>query len=68
MDGRLPGELDYDWASTNKGPDEIHVSSKDSFFADRGYNTQVGVIFVVGVKAITDNAVYSVNMIGPKTF
>lgn len=68
MDGRLPGELDYDWSSTNLGPDDVYISSSDDFFKNRKWNTQNGIMFVVGVKALTDNANFSIVMIGPQKY
>ena len=68
IDGRLPGELDYDWSSTNIGPDDVYISSSDPFFKNRDYNTSNGIIFVIGIKALTDNAEYSVMMIGPEKY
>lgn len=68
VDGRLPGELDFDWSSTNVGPDDIYIASNDTFFKLRNTNTSNGIIFVVGVKALTDNAVFSIMMIGPDAY
>lgn len=55
MDGRLPKIDDYDWFSNNVGPDDIFISNKDFFFEDNAWNTALGMMFVVGVRALTDN-------------
>ena len=68
IDGRLPGDLDFDWSSTNLGADDIYITNRDPFFKNRNYTTKNGIMFVVGVKALTDNAEYSVMMIGPEKY
>ena len=49
MDGRFPTAQDFDMASTLLGADTIRISSKDSLWARRGWDTSVGVVVVVGV-------------------
>jgi len=55
LDGRFPVSDDYDFSSTNLGPDSIVVNSNDYFFNSSGYNKSNGVLFMVGVKALTKN-------------
>lgn len=62
LDGRFPISEDFDFASTNLGPDSITVSSKDLFFNASGYNKSNGILFMVGIKAITPNVSYSLMM------
>lgn len=64
-DGRFPVTEDYDFKSDNTGPDDVFISSSDPFWSNVGYNKTIGVIFVVGVKALTDNANFTLVMIGP---
>ena len=66
MDGRFPISEDYDFASENMGPDDISVNSSYSWFRDRNWDTQYGVMFVVGVKARTANVSFNLVMLGPK--
>ena len=54
----MPTDADFDFTSNNIGPDNLVVSANDTFFSSRGYNTSYGVMFVVGVKALTDNVNY----------
>ena len=68
MDGRLPHESDYDWASTNMGPDSLFVNNEDSFFPNNDWDTSNGIIFVIGVKALSDNVEYSIMMSGPSKY
>ena len=37
-------------------------------FQTKNWNTSGGVLFIVGVKALSDNASYSLMMTGPKRF
>src|SRR5438105_10609343 len=65
MDGRPPTSDDYDWFSNNVGPDDVYITNTDSMFSLKNWNTSNGVLFMVGVKALTDNATYSLMMSGP---
>jgi hypothetical protein len=65
LDGRYPISEDYDFASENLGPDDIYISSQSSFFNESGYNLTNGILFMVGVKANTPNATYTLMMTGP---
>lgn len=65
LDGRFPVTEDYDFASENLGADSIYVNSNSSFFDEAGYNKSNGIIFVVGVKAITPNVSFTLIMTGP---
>lgn len=68
LDARNPSSHDYDFASQNQGPDDIIISANSSFFAKNNYNVQNGMVFIVGVKAITDNVTYSLIIAGPNRF
>lgn len=65
LDGRYPVSGDYDFASENLGADDIYINSLDGFFDDAGYNKSNGILFMVGVKAITPNVTYTLMMTGP---
>jgi hypothetical protein len=65
LDGRFPTSDDYDFASDNLGPDDIYINSNNAFFEEAGYNRTNGFLFVVGVKALTPNASYTLMMTGP---
>lgn len=67
-DGRFPTSNDYDFKSENFGADDILINSNTSFFDKANYNLANGIIFVVGVKAITDNVTFSIMMNGPTRF
>lgn len=67
LDGRYPIDSDYDFYSDNQGPDDIYISSTDNIWTQNSYNKSHGVLFVVGVKALTANANYTLVMIGPNT-
>lgn len=47
------------------GADSVFINSTDSFFDDTGYNKSNGILFVVGVRALTKNAAYTLQMSGP---
>lgn len=68
FDGRYPISEDYDFKSDNLGPDDISISSSDPFWKNNNYNTSIGILFMVGVKAKTDNVDYTLIMIGPTKF
>ena len=65
LDGRFPVSNDYDFASTNLGPDNIIINSNSTFFSNQGYNKSNGILIMVGVKAITSNVSYTLMMQGP---
>ena len=65
MDARYPTSEDYDFKSDNLGPDDIYIRSDDLFWNLTGYNKSFGIIFVVGVKAVTDNVDFTLVMLGP---
>ena len=68
IDARYPTSEDYDYSSTNLGPDSVIIRPNDTFWANSGYNTSYGVVFVIGVKALTSNANYSLMMTGPSRY
>lgn len=68
LDARYPTDRDFDFSSTNIGADSVYIRSNDSFWRKAGYNTSYGIAFVVGVKALTDNAQYSLLMLGPSKY
>ena len=68
LDAREPTSEDYDFKSDNIGPDDIYVRSTDDIWAKKGYNKAQGIVFVVGVKALTDNANFTLLMAGPTRF
>lgn len=65
LDGRYPVAEDYDFASENMGADSLFINSTDPFFDDTGYNRSNGILFIVGVRALTDKAAYTLQMTGP---
>jgi hypothetical protein len=66
MDGRLPIDTDYNWASDNLGADDVYINNTDLFWKENSeFNSSNGILFVVGVKALVDNASYSLMMNGP---
>lgn len=68
LDARKPTSQDNDFYSDNFGADEIKINSNNQIFLRNGYNTSNGVIFVVGVKALTSNVTYSIIMSGPTPY
>jgi hypothetical protein len=66
LDGRYPITEDYDYKADNLGPDVITVTSNDDIWRRNNYNKSVGVLFMVGVKALTNNVSYSLVMLGPE--
>lgn len=66
MDGSSPCVDDNDWKSDNLGPDDVYITNTDTMFQMNNWNTSNGILFVVGVRAFTDNATYSLMMTGPK--
>jgi hypothetical protein len=65
LDGRFPVSEDYDFASENMGADSVFINSTNSFFDDAGYNKSNGILFMVGVKALTDGVNFTLMMSGP---
>lgn len=65
LDARYPTSEDFDFKSDNLGADDIYIRSTDEFWAKTGYNKASGIVFVVGVKALTDNVNYTLIMAGP---
>jgi hypothetical protein len=65
LDGRYPVDDDYDFTSNNLGPDDIYVRSNDAFWDSNKYKTKNGIMFIVGVKAMTSNVTYTLVMLGP---
>jgi hypothetical protein len=65
FDGRFPTSIDFDFQSTNQGADDILIKYNDPFFTSSNYNTSNGMLFMVGVKALTPNANYTLVMNGP---
>lgn len=68
MDGRQPSFDDNDWFSDNTGPDDVYITNNDSMFAMKNWNTSNGILFIVGVRALTDNTSYSLVMSGPTRY
>ena len=64
-DARYPLSDDFDFKSDNKGPDDIIISSTDTFWVQHGFNKSGGIVFVIGVKAMTDNVNFTLVMLGP---
>lgn len=56
---------DYDFASENMGADSVYINSRSSFFDDSGYNRTNGILFVVGVRALSPDTAYTLMMTGP---
>jgi hypothetical protein len=67
-DARQPSSEDFDFKSDNLGADEVFIRSTDSFWERSGYLKQHGIVYVVAVKAITDNATFTLMMAGPQKF
>jgi hypothetical protein len=65
IDGRFPVDSDFDFSSSMLGPDNLVISSTDYFWNISGYNKSDGVLFIVGIKAITPNVSYTLLMQGP---
>lgn len=65
LDARYPISEDYDFKSDNLGPDSVTITSEDNIWARNMYNKSVGITFVVGIKAMSDNANFSLVMLGP---
>jgi len=68
LDARKPSSEDYDFKSDNKGADEITIKSTDPIWHNSDYYKEHGIVFVVGVKALTDNATFSLLLTGPKRY
>ncbi len=69
IDARNPTSEDYDFASQNNGPEDIVISSNNTQFFDKAnYELSNGIVFVVGVKAMTSNVTFSLLMAGPRKF
>lgn len=65
LDGRYPVAEDFDFASESMGADSVFINSTNSFFDDTGYNRSNGILFVVGVRALSDNVTFTLQMAGP---
>lgn len=48
-DGRYPSEVDWDAASTKDGAGAVAISSRDSIWAEKGWDITAGVVVVVGI-------------------
>jgi hypothetical protein len=48
-DGRYPSEVDWDAASTKGGAGSVSISSRDSIWAEKGWDITAGVVVVVGI-------------------
>jgi hypothetical protein len=68
IDARQPTSEDFDFKSDNLGADDVFIKSTDPFWQRAGYFKQYGIIFVVGVKALSDNVQYTLMMAGPNRF
>lgn len=68
IDARKPSSEDYDFKSDNRGADEIIIKSTDPIWYNSNYYKEYGIVFVVGVKALTDNATFSLLLTGPKRY
>ena len=68
IDGRRPNSEDFDYKSDNRGADSIIIRSNDTIWNQTGYFKEQGIVFVVGVKALTDNARYSLLLTGPQRY
>lgn len=58
-DGRYPSANDWDVASKMNGADAVVISSRDSIWVEKGWDTSAGVVVVVGVHE-TEPTSYSV--------
>lgn len=67
-DARQPTSGDFDFKSDNLGADEIFIRSTDIFWDRTGYFKQFGIVYVIAVKAVTDNASFTLMMAGPQKF
>ena len=67
-DARQPSSEDFDFKSDNLGADEVFIRSTDSFWDRSGYYKQYGIVYVVAVKAVTNNATFTLMMAGPQKF
>lgn len=68
IDARFPTSEDYDFMSNDLGADNVYIRSDSDFWETTGYNKAFGIVFVVGVKALTDNANYTLMMTGPSRY
>lgn len=68
IDGRYPTAVDYDFKSDNSGSDVIHINDEDPVFEEHKYLVSNGMVFIVGVRAVTPDVTYSLIMSGPKKF
>ena len=53
MDGRWPTQDDFDMHSTMQGSDFVRISSDLTIWDEHGWDTQAGIVVVVGVKTIS---------------
>lgn len=68
IDARYPTSNDFDFKSDNLGPDTVYIKASDPFWQNAGYHIEHGIVFVVGVKAMTNNANFTLIMSGPNRF
>jgi hypothetical protein len=64
-DGRKPLSNDYDYSSTMYGTDRVALTSNDTIISTKGIKTSSGLLFIIGFKALSDNANYTLMIIGP---
>ena len=68
MDGRYPILTDSDIKSEMFGADFISISSSLSIWRERGWDTTVGVVVVVGVKKSSADEPYIVMLTSPESY
>ena len=66
VDGRSPTAEDYDLASTMTGADTVRISSEDSYWGEKGWAKQAGVVVVVGVRYAAAGT-YTLVLTSPET-
>ena len=47
------------------GAESIYINSRSAFFDDSGYNRTNGILFMVGVRALTPKVSFTLMMTGP---
>ena len=67
MDGRWPTQDDFDMHSTMQGSDFVRISSDLTIWDEHGWDTQAGIVVVVGVKTITLDEPYILLLTNQKT-
>lgn len=60
MDGRDPTDQDYEFASEMFGSDSVKISSKQTIWAEKGWNTSSGVTVVAAVKKPAKDTPYRI--------